>query len=89
MAKNNGLTNSLRFYNSKTNTFDVEGCFNSNADSIKHALKNMQYIVENPEKFTDDEIKHEADLLADEFYTIVINAIRWEKKKSKIKNKIL
>lgn len=83
MAKNVGMTNSASFFNGRTKIFDLEMCFNRRADSIKGALKNMKYIVDNPQYFTDEDIKREADFLADEFYTIAKVALEWEKKELK------
>ncbi len=65
MATNQGMTNSARFYNGKTNTFDIEQCFNENADTIKGALHEMKYIKDNPEYFTESDIQFHAQRLAD------------------------
>jgi CRISPR/Cas system CMR-associated protein Cmr5 small subunit len=83
MAKNNGMTNSASFYNSKTNKFDIEKCFEERANSLKNAKKELIWFLENPEAETEEYIKWYADKLADEFYTILKTAMDWEKKKFK------
>jgi len=83
MANNIGMTNSARFFDSKTKKFDIEKCFNIEATSIKHVLTNMRYILDNPELFTEDEVQFHANNLADEFYTILKVALEWEEKKLK------
>lgn len=83
MPKNKGMTNSARFFNSKTNTFDVQACFDSEADSFNHVISNMKCIIAHPEKFTDEDVKFHAEQLADDFYTIIHLALQWENKKLK------
>jgi len=81
MAKNNGLTNSRRYF--FNNKFDVEKCFKDNCNSINNSLTNIKHIIENSESYTDDDIKFYADNLSNEFYTIIKTAINWENKKLK------
>ena len=83
MAKNKGMTNSAMFFDGRTKKFDIEKCFNNRADSIKGALRNMTYILEHSEDFTDSDLQFQADLLADEFYTILKVSIEWEKRNLK------
>ena len=84
MAKNQGMTNSAMFFDGRTKKFDIEKCFNNRANAIKGALKDMTYILEHSENFTDSDLQFNADLLADEFYTILKVSIEWENKKLKI-----
>jgi hypothetical protein len=83
MAKNTGMTNSARFYNSRTNEFDIEKCFNENNNAIKGSLKELKYIKDNPDYFTDADLHFHAELLANEFYTTIKVALEWEKKQLK------
>jgi len=84
MAKNIGMTNSAMYFDGRTKKFDIEKCFNNRADSIKGSLTNMKYILEHSEDFTDSDLQFYADLLADDFYTILKVSIEWENKKLKI-----
>jgi len=83
MATNKGMTNSGRFYNGRTNEFDIEKCFNENNDAIKGALHELKYIKDNPSYFTDSDLHSHAQRLSDEFYTTIKVALDWEKKKLK------
>ena len=84
MAKNQGMTNSARFYNSNTNSFDIQKCFECNADSFNHVMTNMKFIVEHPNDFTEADLQFHSNQLADDFYTIISIALEWEKKKLKV-----
>jgi hypothetical protein len=80
MAKNEGMTNSGAFYNGRTNTFDLEKCFKERASRIKSAESDIKHFFNNSDKYTDEDLKWHSNKLADEFYTILITAIEWEKK---------
>ena len=81
MATNKGMTNSARFYNNSC--FDIEKCFNTEATQIKSALSDITYILNNPDKFSEEDVQFHANNLADEFYTILKVALSWENKKLK------
>jgi len=78
MVTNNGMTNSARFYSD--NKFDIEKCFKEHGTSIINAEDTLKYILDNSEKFTEDELQHISQDLADNFYTIIKTAIDYNTK---------
>jgi hypothetical protein len=83
MAKDEGMTNSGTFWNGSNKTFEIARCFTERATAIQGAYKNLKYIFDHSEKFTESEALWTADMLANEFYTILCTAMSWEKKEFK------
>lgn len=77
--KNNGLTNSGRFFN-KDKGFDVERAFDYYCGNIQNSKQNLKFIIEDG-TFTEEQILFQTKLVADEFYTLVVNGINWNKLK--------
>lgn len=75
--KNEGLTNSGMFFNN--GKFDIDKAFDSYANSIKNAKKNITYFVEHPE--CDEDIDFWAIMLANEFKTLVETVREWNNSK--------